>query len=73
MKRNTRLIIAVMLVVITLASSIAGAVLAPNNGENTSSSIELEELTGTESTGCVEEIDGAIEDTGCGSKYFPSE
>ena len=73
MRRNNKLIIAVILAVTILAGSIGGVVLATNNGDTTRSAIELEELTDIESAACIEEIDGTIEDTGCGSKYFPSE
>jgi hypothetical protein len=73
MRRNNKLIITVILAVTTLAASIGGAVLATSNDDNTCSTIEPEELTDIDSAACINEIDGTIEDTGCGSKYFPSE
>ncbi len=73
MRRNKKFIIAVILAVIILAGSIGGAVLAANDSDNTSSIIKLEEFTEIESAACTEEIDDTTEDTGCGSKYFPSE
>ena len=73
MRRNKKLIIAVILAVTILAGSIGGAVLAADNDDNIIPSVKIEEFTDIESATCIVETDDNIEDTGCGSKYFPSE
>jgi len=73
MKQNKKFIIAVILVIAILAWSISGVVAADEKDTGTTSAVEIEEFTDTESATCVAETDDAIEDTGCGSKYFPSE
>ena len=73
MRRNKKLIIAVILAVTILAGSIGGVLHAADNDDKTTSATEIEELTDIESATCIVEPDGTIEDTGCGSKYFPSE
>ena len=73
MRRNKKLIIAVILAVTILAGSIGGVLHAADNDDKTTSAAEIEELTDIESATCIADQDGAIEDTGCGSKYFPSE
>jgi len=73
MRRNKRLIIAVILAVTILAGSIGGAVLAADNDDNIIPPVNTEEFTDIEPATCIVETDGTIEDTGCGSKYFPSE
>ena len=35
--------------------------------------VEGEEFTDAEPAACIVEAYGAVEDTGCGSEYFPSE
>ncbi len=73
MRQNKKLIIAVILAVVMLAGSIGGVLHAADNDDKTTSTINIEESTDIESETCVVEPDGTIEDTGCGSKYFPSE
>ena len=73
MRRNKKFIIAVILAVTILAGSIGGVLHAADNDDKTTSTIEIEEFTDVESATCIVETDDTIEDTGCGSKYFPSE
>lgn len=73
MRRNKKFIIAVILAVTILAGSIGGTVLAANNDDKIISAFNFEEFTDIESATCIVETDDTIEDTGCGSKYFPSE
>jgi hypothetical protein len=57
MKQNIKFI-AIMVLIIAILTWIVG---------------ETEEFTDTEPAACIVETYGATEDTGCGSKYFPSE
>ena len=57
MKQNKKLIIIMVLMIAILTWSV----------------VETEEITDTEPATCIVEAYGALEDTGCGSKYFPSE
>ena len=57
MKQNIKFIIIMVLMIAILTWSV----------------VETEEFTDTEPAACIVEAYGAIEDTGCGSKYFPSE
>ncbi len=73
MRLNEKFIIAVILVLTILVGIISGVILTTNNGYKVTSTGELEESIGIESTTCIVGSDDTIEDTGCGSKYFPSE
>ena len=57
MKQNKKFIIIMVLMIAILTWSI----------------VEAGEFTDTEPGACIVEAYGATEDTGCGSKYFPSE
>ena len=73
MRRNKKFIIAVILTVTILAASIGGVLHAADNGDKIVPPVKIEEFTDIESATCIVETDDTIEDTGCGSKYFPSE